>query len=145
MNVPYSYDPYADRNWTSGQDGFPGIGQPPFAGPPAEVGTTTVLPAPAQPSSTGLPFKLPFNISAQNLNDLKAMVDRMGGIDGILATAGKVQKFMSTVQQMAPFIKLFMKKGSSSTSEGVSTPRPRRRRTTKRKPATSRRAAGKRR
>lgn len=145
MNVPY---PYGDRNWTSGQQGgFPGLEAQSFAGPPAEVVTPTVLPAaPAPTGASGLLSKLPFNINVQNLNDLKALVDRMGGIEGVVATAGKVQKFMSTVQQMAPLIKLFMgKKGSSSSSEGVGTYRPRRRRrrtAAKRKPAAARKRTG---
>ncbi|MFD0672261.1 aminotransferase [Cohnella sp. GCM10027633] len=142
MNDPYPY-PYVDRNWTSGQqDGFPGLEAQTFSGPPAEIHTPTVLPAaPAASGASALLSKLPFNI--QNLNDVKALVDRMGGIEGVIATAGKVQKFMSTVQQVAPLIKLFMgKKGSSSSSSGVSTSRPRRRRRTsaKRKPAARKRA-----
>lgn len=97
------------HGWTPGfgQDTFPGLGDSFAAGPP-EVINPVVLPAQVTTATKG---GLPFNIS--NLSDLKAMVDRMGGIEGVLTTMGKFQKFMSTVQQVAPLIKLFMgNKGS---------------------------------
>jgi hypothetical protein len=110
--------------WTSGfgQDQYPGIGNT-FAGPP-EVINPVVLPA--QTVTTTAKGGLPFNIS--NITDLKAMVDRMGGIEGVLATVGKFQKFMSTMQQMAPMIKLFMgnkggKAATANTTKKVSTQR----------------------
>lgn len=40
-------------------------------------------------------------------DELKGLVDRFGGLDGILATVTKVQKVMSTVGQMAPMAKVF--------------------------------------
>ncbi|MFC5530985.1 hypothetical protein [Cohnella yongneupensis] len=130
------YDPYtpSDRNWTSGQDSFPGIG-PTFSGPPAEVNPTVL---PTQTGSTGSSIKLPFNINISNLNDLKAMFDRMGGIEGVMSMVGKAQKFMSTMQQVAPLVKLFMGKKGSSADKSTSRPR-RRRRTTARRPAARRR------
>ncbi len=140
MNDPYR--PSA-RNWSSGQETFPGL-DPTFPGPPTEVVQTTMMPvpatAPAQQSSTSI--KLPFNLS--NLSDLKGLIDRMGGIDGVVATMGKVQKFMSAMQQVAPILKLFMKKGSSNDkSEGAAASRPRRRRrTARRRRAPARRRAG---
>jgi hypothetical protein len=101
------------HGWTPGygQDQFPGIGNT-FAGPP-EVINPTVLPA--QAVTTTAKGGLPFNIS--NLTDLKAIVDRMGGIEGVLANVGKFQKFMSTMQQLAPMLKLFMgNKGSKAAT-----------------------------
>lgn len=107
MNEPQSPSLHG---WTPGfgQDPFPGIGDSFAVGPP-EIINPTVLPA--QSLTTATKGGLPFNIS--NLNDLKAVVDRMGGIEGVLSTMGKFQKFMSSVQQIAPLIKLFMgNKGS---------------------------------
>jgi hypothetical protein len=113
------------RSWTPGygQDSFPGI-ENSFAGPPAVI-NPTVLPAQITNSAkSGLPFSL------TNLNDLKSIVDRMGGIEGVLTTMGKFQKFMSTVQQFAPMLKLFMgSKGSKADSTNNSKGSPRRRRT----------------
>lgn len=126
------------RNWTSGQDSYPGLDQP-FAGPPAPV-NPTVLPA----QSTASSIKLPFNINISNINDIKAMIDRMGGIEGVMSTVGKVQKFMSTVQQVAPLVKLFMNKGkkSSDSSDGDSYVRPRRRKSRRKRSAPRRRRTG---
>jgi hypothetical protein len=98
------YHSPSQRSWTPEyeQNQFPGI-EDTFSGPPAVI-NPTVLPV----QTTAVPAKggLPFNLS--NLSDLKAMVDRMGGIEGVLSTMGKFQKFMTTVQQIAPMIKLFM-------------------------------------
>ncbi|BFH11506.1 oligopeptidase [Paenibacillus melissococcoides] len=43
-----------------------------------------------------------------SMGDLKSMIDRLGGIDGIVETMGKVQKIMSSVQQLMPVAKMFM-------------------------------------
>jgi hypothetical protein len=101
-------EPQLPSNTGFRQDTFPGIENSFAVGPP-EVINPIVLPA--QVPTTVTTGGLPFNIS--NLNDLKVMIDRMGGIEGVLATMGKFQKFMSTVQQFAPMLKLFMgNKGS---------------------------------
>lgn len=42
------------------------------------------------------------------MEQIKGIIDRMGGIDGIVNSMGKVQKVMSGFQQMAPMVKLFM-------------------------------------
>lgn len=115
MNEPQSPSLHG---WTPGfgQDTFPGI-EDTFAGPPAVINPTVL---PVQAASTATKSSLPFNIS--NIGDLKAMVDRMGGIEGVLATVGKFQKFMSTMQQMAPMIKLFMgNKGGKVTTANTTT------------------------
>lgn len=43
-----------------------------------------------------------------NINEIKGFVDRMGGIDGVITTLGKVQKVMTGIQQFAPMAKLIM-------------------------------------
>lgn len=124
------------NGWTPsfGQNPFPGI-ENSFAGPP-EVINPTVIPSQITPATKG---GLPFNLT--NLNDLKAMVDRMGGIEGVLATMGKFQKFMATMQQVAPLIKLFMgNKGAkaataNSTKSGSKRKRPSARRQGSKPPA----------
>jgi hypothetical protein len=130
------YHSPSQRSWTSGfgQDQFPGI-EDTFAGPPAVINPTVL---PAQTTAAAAKGGLPFNLS--NLSDLKAMIDRMGGIEGVLATMGKFQKFMSTVQQFAPMIKLFMgKKGNKAAA----TNKGKRKSTYTRKRRTSSFAAGK--
>jgi hypothetical protein len=127
LDEPQSPSPYG---WTPGygQDSFPGIGNS-FAGPPAVI-NPTVLPAQlTTPAKGGLPFNL------SNLSDLKSIVDRMGGIDGVLSAMGKFQKFMATMQQFAPMLKLFMgSKGSKADTIHNSKGSPRRRRPAGRPP-----------
>ncbi|GIP52905.1 hypothetical protein J42TS3_19400 [Paenibacillus vini] len=45
--------------------------------------------------------------SGFSLANIGGMIERLGGIEGILATMGKVQKVMQTVQQFAPMAKMF--------------------------------------
>ncbi|AOZ93598.1 hypothetical protein [Paenibacillus crassostreae] len=107
---------------------------------PATTTAATVLP-PATPAKTGF--------SLANIGELKGVIDRMGGIDGIVSSMGKFQKVMAGVQQMAPMIKLMMGtfgKGStkSTAKDGDDlyyTPRKRRRKkstTTQRKKTSNR-------
>lgn len=56
--------------------------------------------APAASSSSGF--------SLANLGELKGMIDRFGGIDGIMNGIGKMQKVVGGIQQMAPMMKLVM-------------------------------------
>jgi hypothetical protein len=122
LDEPQSPSPYG-WNPGYGQDSFPGI-ENSFSGPPAVI-NPTVLPAQiTNPAKGGLPFNL------SSLSDLKSIVDRMGGIEGVLTTMGKFQKFMATMQQFAPMLKLFMgSKGSKADSTNNSKGSPRRRRT----------------
>jgi hypothetical protein len=126
------YEPQTKyRSWGPGGSGFggdtfPGIGES-FSGPPALV-NPTVLPVQAAAATATKAG----GFSLANLGEIKNVIDRMGGIDGILSTVGKVQKFMSTMQQMAPLLKLFMKKkgkgsNAASTDDDYEY-RPRRRR-----------------
>ncbi|MFC4600346.1 aminotransferase [Cohnella hongkongensis] len=94
-----------------GQQDFPGIGGA-FSGPPAVIDDAVMpMQAPVAPAAKSA---LPFNLS--NLGDLKTMFDRLGGIDGILSTMGKVQKFVSTMQQVTPMLKLFLGKGGTAVT-----------------------------
>lgn len=43
-----------------------------------------------------------------NLGQVKGFVDKMGGIEGIVGTMTRVQKMVSSFQQMAPMLKLLM-------------------------------------
>jgi hypothetical protein len=77
--------------------------------------------------------------SLANLGELKGMIDRFGGIDGIMSGVAKMQKVVGGIQQMAPMMKLVMgilpfgkNKNNSSEAdadfEEYSKPRPRKRR-----------------
>ncbi|KQX68477.1 hypothetical protein [Paenibacillus sp. Root444D2] len=72
-------------------------------------------------------------LSGLNLKQISGFVERMGGIDGILGTMGKVQKFMSTFQQMAPMVKTLFgaigkgKVNSSDDLEEIFKPKRKRR------------------
>jgi len=84
-------------------------------------------------------------LSGLNMKQISGFVERMGGIDGILGTMGKVQKFMSSFQQMAPMIKVlfnsFTGKVKSADDDDVAAPRSRKRR--KKSSAARRRTGGK--
>ena len=86
--------------------GGPGFGGDPFLGPPALFN-----PGPFSPYG-GPPKGLLFS-------DIKQLVDRMGGIDGILSGIGKFQKFISAMQQMAPLLRLLFGKGASTKAASL--------------------------
>ena len=92
-----------------GQRGF---AQPPGGGPFPGIGDPFAQGGGASKGPFGLP----------NMGELKLIIDRMGGIDGILNTMQKVQKFVGTMQQMAPMLKLltgaFGSKKAKATSVG---------------------------
>ncbi|WP_044875558.1 hypothetical protein [Paenibacillus sp. IHBB 10380] len=58
--------------------------------------------------------------SLASLGELKGVIDRMGGIDGLVSSIGKFQKVMSSVQQMAPMVKLVMGSLGKGTTKGKS-------------------------
>jgi hypothetical protein len=100
-----------------------------FFGGGAPVAPPVSVEAPA--SSSGF--------SLANIGELKGMIDRFGGIDGIMSGIGKMQKVVGGFQQMAPMMKLVMgilpfgkgKKGGSAADkdyEEYSPPRSRKRR-----------------
>lgn len=90
-------------------------------------------------------------LSNMNMNDIKGMVDRMGGIDGILATMTKVQKMVGTFQQMAPMVKLLAgsflggKAKTNSDDDDDLFDAPKRKRRRKRKSGARRRSGRRRR
>ncbi|KOP64924.1 hypothetical protein AMS62_06430 [Bacillus sp. FJAT-18019] len=65
--------------------------------------------------------KLLGGLGVSNMNDIKGLIDRMGGIDGIVNNIGKVQKVVQGFQQLAPMFSVLAgalgkKKGSSGSS-----------------------------
>lgn len=70
----------------------------PYQGGSSLVGAA----APVAEAATKSGFSMP------NLGEIKGFIDRMGGIDGIMGTIGKVQKVIGGVQQFAPMAKLLM-------------------------------------
>ncbi|MFD2611421.1 aminotransferase [Paenibacillus gansuensis] len=66
-----------------------------------------------------------------NLKDISAFVERMGGIEGIVNTMTKAQKFMNSVQQFAPMFKLlatsFGKKKADDDDDDIPVRRRRKR------------------
>jgi len=70
------------------------------------------------------------------IKDIKAFVDRMGGVEGIMNTVNKMNALMKNVQQMAPMIKLlagsFLNKNTADDEVGHTT-RTTKRRTNSRK------------
>lgn len=81
-----------------------------------------------------------------NLGQVKGFVDKMGGIDGIVSTMTRVQKMVSSFQQMAPMLKLLMgsfggAKTASSTRKSSYKRKRSASRTGKRRSSTKRRTA----
>lgn len=93
-----------------------------------------------------------FNLSNLNLNQVKGFIDKMGGIDGIVSTMTRVQKMVSSFQQMAPMLKLLMGSfgGAKASSkavggddlDGLAYPRRRRRKKSKKRTVKNYRPAG---
>jgi hypothetical protein len=86
-------------------------------------------------------------LSSINFSQIKGFVDRMGGIDGIVGTMTKVQKFMGTFRQMAPMLKvLFGSIGGSKikSTDGIRRTRKQRpiQRKRRRTSSTSRKRPG---
>ncbi|MEC0232792.1 tyrosine protein kinase [Paenibacillus kribbensis] len=149
LSDPYSSTPYP------GLDPYNEVPQAdssavvPYEAPASITDAAVVTPDPA-PAKGGLLGSLGSLGNIKNLNEIKGFIDRMGGIDGIVATLGKVQKVMSSVQQFAPMAKLIMgalpvfgksgSKNSAPASEEFDEYKPpsrRRRKKTQRKKATT--------
>jgi len=96
---------------------------------PAETAVAEIVDPPKDKDKGG-------GFSLEKLSEIKGVVDRLGGIDGILSNVTKVQKIVANVQQMAPLIKVLMgsfKKESKSAKASFDDDddvglRPRRRR-----------------
>jgi hypothetical protein len=114
VNYPYS-------------GGFPQSGTPEGQWTPGAN-----LPVPSQPAADPSSFlgKLP-------IKDIKNIVDRMGGIEGIMGMANKVNSMFKTFQQMAPMFKLLM--GSFGKAKTANSRRSSYKR--KRKPRSRRRSS----
>jgi hypothetical protein len=85
-----------------------------------------------------------------SLGELKGMIDRMGGIDGVINGVTKMQKFVGVMTQMAPLIRVFFGKGgkakaSAGTGTGSTVRRPSGNGSGKRRSGSGRRRSGKRR
>jgi len=95
--------------------------------------STAVATTPPKPASSG--FTLAGLAKYANVDELKGLVDRFGGLDGILSTVTTVQKVVSTVGQIAPMVKVFagtMGKGAKAAAAETTTTPTRRRSTSSR-------------
>lgn len=75
-----------------------------------------------------------------NFSQIKSIVDKMGGIDGIIGTMSKVQKIVGQFQQMAPMLKLLFGSlgGKAATKADLEHLPPVRRRPVKKRPGPAR-------
>lgn len=106
--------------------------------PPAPIETTAIVPytqAAESPITTIVTESAEAKKSGFSISDIKQVIDRMGGIDGIVETMGKVQKVMNSVSQIAPVAKLLMgtllpgkKKDEEAEDENEYRPKRKRRR-----------------
>lgn len=157
LSDPYSSNPYPGINPYNEVPQADASAVVPYEAPSTITDAAVVTPDPA-PAKGGLLGNLGNLGNLNNLNEIKGFIDRMGGIDGIVATLGKVQKVMSSVQQFAPMAKLIMgalpvfgksgSKKSSSASEELDeyTPpsRPRRKKKQRKNTSTTRKRSLKR-
>lgn len=93
-----------------------------FNGNPYEANLPVPINQPEEKSSSFLD-KLP-------IKDIKAIVEKMGGVDGIINMATKVNSMMKTFQEMSPMIKLLL---ASFLKSKTSKPKVRRRRRKRRR------------
>lgn len=122
------YRSYTPSNYSSTSSYYPGVN--PYGTSVSDAASPTELIPYSPPSETVIeasaaPAAKSGGLSLPNLNEIKGFIDRMGGIDGIMATVGKVQKVMQGVQQFAPMAKLLM--GSllpGAKGKGVTTAQP---------------------
>lgn len=87
---------------------------------PAVLPPAQATPAAASPPQAG--FSLASLTKYANVDEIKGLVDRFGGLDGILATVTKVQKVVSTVGQIAPMVKVFSGLGKKSATNEAAAP-----------------------
>jgi hypothetical protein len=88
-----------------------------------------------KPASSSSGFNLASLAKYANIDELKGLVDRFGGLEGILSTVTTVQKVVSTVGQIAPMVKVFTgvlgKNKESKATEDAAIPARRRVRSTR--------------
>jgi hypothetical protein len=126
---PQPYDSFVQQPIFSSSyqgQGYPGVN--PFDSYNPSV-ASTALSTPS--SSLGSSF---------NINQIKGIIDRMGGIDGLMGHVGRIQKFIQSIQQMSPMLKVLMGSfGSKATTtakgsgDGLASPNRRRRKISTRK------------
>ncbi|MDB5053382.1 MAG: hypothetical protein JWM44_1432 [Bacilli bacterium] len=75
---------------------YPGVGGPYSGYAPAAVSTALVAPN-ASPAT-----------SSFNLNQIKGIIDRMGGIDGVMGHITRAQKIFQSIQQLSPMLKVLL-------------------------------------
>lgn len=65
--------------------------------------------------------------SSFNIGQIKSMIDKLGGIEGIIGTVTKMQKVFASIQQMAPMLRLLASSfgGAKAATKGVSSARRR--------------------
>ncbi|HEY0827541.1 MAG TPA: hypothetical protein VGE40_05565 [Bacilli bacterium] len=116
---------------------YPGV-EAPFSYYTAGEG----LPLPYEPQTKGASGFL----ANLPLKDIKAFVDRMGGIEGIMNSMNKAQQIIKSVQQMSPMLKLlagsFLKSKSTDLASDAGDSYPKRRRRRKRRRSSSYNANG---
>ncbi|MUG44517.1 hypothetical protein GNP95_05855 [Paenibacillus woosongensis] len=118
--MPHYYPPHRSVTPSTYTDYYPGVipyepsltntaeasALVPYSPPQAAAGAAAAGESAVLPAAAAGAAKSAGGFSLPNIGDLKGMIDKLGGIDGILATMGKVQKVMQTVQQFAPMAKL---------------------------------------
>jgi hypothetical protein len=96
VQQPYYVSGFQGQQPYPGVDGFNSFG-------PTAPSTSLVTPS----ASPGSSF---------NFNQIKGIIDRMGGIDGVMGHVGRIQKFIQSMQQMAPMFKVLMGSFGSKAS-----------------------------
>lgn len=82
----------------------------PFSYIPPPPNSTAIVPlnqvaeTPTNPAITDKTAKK----NSFSIKEIKQAIDRMGGLDGIVETMGKVQKVMQSISQIAPMAKLLV-------------------------------------
>lgn len=110
MNVPVLPKRQGDKAHIRSFSPDPASFSPSFA-PPSPIESTAIVPfsqAAESPITTVVTEAAEAKKSGFSISDIKQVIDRMGGIDGIVETVGKVQKVMNSVSQIAPVAKLLM-------------------------------------
>ncbi|RXT06281.1 hypothetical protein [Ammoniphilus sp. CFH 90114] len=97
-----------DKNQPQAPQQYPMNFQNPYMAP------RPPLPSPQLPgqSSGGLP-----NL---NMKNIQAIIDRMGGVDGLVKMAGEIQKLYQTAQPIINLMAGLLAKPKSDTDSGVS-------------------------
>lgn len=128
-------------------------GQYPVQYPGMEINSyTPQSPVPATPSGGGGGLTTLLGggsggggSSSFNIGQIKQIIDRLGGIEGIMDTVTKVQRMVQSVQQVAPLVKVLMgnliKKKAGDDLDAA----PKRRKRKKRRNGTARKTRIKRR